>query len=143
MNNRFQDANLRMEDFTNEVLVECPQCQKRAVVRKEKDQEGATLTCSECYYQSNKPDLSDEKRYKVTTDYWFGQELWLQASFKDELLWFHNYEHLSYVKQYITAGLRERNDRAFFTLVEKLPAFIKSAKNRERLVKLIEKLERK
>jgi len=36
---------------------------------------GAVLSCGNCFYLSDKPDLSDEKRYKATTDYWFGQEL--------------------------------------------------------------------
>jgi len=137
---RFKDANLQLSDFTDKVLVVCPKCGKKAVVNKEED---AILSCYECHYISNKPDENNEKRYSMTTDYWFGCELWLQAAFKTEVFRANNYEHLAYMKEYIGAGLRERNNREFFTLVEKLPNFIKSAKNRDKLLKLIEKLEKK
>lgn len=142
MNTRFKDANLRLSDFTNTILVVCPKCQKKATIRQSKE-DGAVLSCPECHYINNKPLEISEHSDSITRDYWFGQELWLVASIKNDVFWANNYEHLDYMKQYISSGLRERNNRAFSTLVEKLPGFIKSAKNRERLLKLIEKLEKK
>jgi hypothetical protein len=142
MNTRFKDANLTLSDFNNKVLVVCPKCRKKATVNN-RGEDGSMLSCFECHYISNKCISVGDRKGSITTDYWFGQELWLQAAFKNEVLWANNYEHLDYMKQYISSGLRERNNRAFFTLVEKLPGFIKSAKNRERLLKLIEKLEKK
>jgi hypothetical protein len=142
MTKRFQDANLKLSDFNNKVLVVCPRCRKKATVNKQ-GEDGSVLSCFECHYTSNKCISIADRKDSITTDYWFGQELWLQAAFKNEVFWANNYEHLDYMKQYISSGLRERNNRAFFTLVEKLPGFIKSAKNRERLLKLIEKLEKK
>ena len=195
MTKRFQDANLRMEDFTQVVLVECPQCKKRAYARKEKEQDDALLSCPDCHFHRvdnnvrynislkafcnncahpivverfmqkeaveelhlTCPGCKHKECYrpKVTpirisqsvnsgcTDPWFGCELWLQAPFRSEVFWANNYEHLDYMRAYISAGLRERNMREFYTLVEKLPNFIKSAKNREKLVKLIDKLKKK
>lgn len=142
MNTRFKDANLKLSDFTNTILVVCPKCQKKATIRQS-EKEGAILSCFECHYTSSKCLSAEDRTDSITTDYWFGQELWLQAAFKNEVFWANNYEHLDYMKQYISSGLRERHNRAFFTLVEKLPGFIKSAKNRERLLKLIGKLETK
>lgn len=193
---RFQDANLRLSDFVDNILVECPKCSKQAVVRKnKKPQSGVKLTCPECHYQSTDnmmrydihlktycnscahpivvkkflqkqpvyelnitcPKCTKEENYqtKVTrlncptvsnrsyTDPWFGCELWLQYSFKSEIFWANNYEHLAYMKRYIQAGLRQRFNREFFTLAEKLPAFIKSEKNRDKLLKLINRIEKK
>jgi len=193
---RFNDENLRLSDFVDEILVECPKCSKKAVVRKnKKPKTGATLTCPECHYRTrdnmmrydihlkaycnacahpivvNKflqkkpvyelsivcPKCKTEENYqaKVTklncsavtnrsyTDPWFGCELWLQYSFKSDVFWANNYEHLDYMKRYIQAGLRERFNREFYTMVEKLPTFIKSAKNRDKLLKLIDRMEKK
>jgi len=142
MNKRFQDANLKLSDFNNKVLVVCPRCRKKATVNKQ-GEDGSVLSCFECYYTSSKCLSDEDRKDSITTDYWFGQELWLVGSIKNDVFWANNYEHLDYMKQYISSGLRQRNNRAFFTLVEKLPGFIKSAKNRERLLKLIVKLEKK
>lgn len=124
-------------------MVVCPKCKGKATVIKKHEAESADLHCSSCHYIASKPVSVEQRSYNLTTDYWFNCELWLQASFKNELFWAHNYEHLAYMKQYIGAGLRQRNDSEFFTLVEKLPGFIKSAKNRDKLLKLIDKLEKK
>jgi hypothetical protein len=142
MNKRFQDSNLKLSDFNNKVLVVCPSCKKKATVNN-RGENGSMLSCFECHYTSSKCISAEDRIDSITTDYWFGQELWLQAAFKNEVFWANNYEHLDYMKQYISSGLRERHNRTFFTLVEKLPGFIKSAKNRDRLLKLIEKLEKK
>jgi Zn-finger protein len=142
MKNRFIDQNLHPGAFSDKILVVCPKCSLKAEVISQEDKD-AILTCYNCHFVANKPNLSNENRFSATTDYWFGQKLWLQVSFKNELLWFHNYEHMDYVKNYIQAGIRERNNREYFILVEKLPQFIKSAKNRDKLLNLIEKLERK
>jgi len=140
---RFKDANLTLDAFSDETWVVCPKCGDKAIVRSTKSSEKAELHCTSCHYVTNKPVRSEKKSYSSTTDYWFDCELWLQDSFKNELFWAHNDEHLAYMKEYIGAGLRQRNDRKFFTLVEKLPGFIKSAKNRDKLLKLITKLEKK
>lgn len=142
-NKRFIDTNLTLDYFSSKTLVVCPRCKGKAIVKKYSGPERAELNCSSCHYFTNKHANSDGKSYSLTSDYWFNCELWLQASFKNELFWAHNYEHLRYMKEYIDAGLRQRNKRESFTLVEKLPSFIKSAKNRDKLLKLITKLEKK
>ncbi|MEH3114660.1 hypothetical protein [Pedobacter terrae] len=74
---------------------------------------------------------------------YFGAELWLRAPFKNEVFWAFNFEHLLYLESYISANLREHKDRSHYTLLEKLPKFYHLAKNREALLKLIEKLKNK
>ncbi|WP_170172501.1 hypothetical protein [Hymenobacter rigui] len=48
-----------------------------------------------------------------------------------------------YLEQYIGAKLRERNQPRYMTMVEQLPQFIKSAKNRDALLKLLERMKLK
>lgn len=74
----------------------------------------------------------------------FGLPLWYQEEVKDEILWAFNKSHLLEIKNYVAAELRERiTDRFKMTMVEKLPNFIKSAKNRNDVLKTIEKMEAK
>jgi len=70
-------------------------------------------------------------------------QLWLSAPFRNDTLIAYNGDHLNYLEKYIASGIRENPDRTGFTMVEKLPRFIQSAKNREALLKLIAKLRLK
>jgi DNA-directed RNA polymerase subunit M/transcription elongation factor TFIIS len=73
----------------------------------------------------------------------FGLPLWLQGSIRGNLFWAYNRQHLYAIKEYVGAKLRERQTTTHTTMVERLPQFIKDAKNRDAILKLIEKLERK
>ena len=54
----------------------------------------------------------------------------------------YNREHLAYLIDYLSADLREKPlGRAKKTQADHLPAFMKTAKNRERIVKLLKKLQ--
>jgi DNA-directed RNA polymerase subunit RPC12/RpoP len=70
-------------------------------------------------------------------DQFFGVSLWLQEEFKSNILWAFNYDHLEYLKNYVSAELRERNG---MSMSAKLPQFIKDKKNRSKLLKLIDKM---
>ncbi len=114
----------------------------------EKKEDKVKVACPRCQdIQAYEPKYTEyrilSQSFGEGKDSWFGCELWLQTNFRGNLLWANNAEHLAYLKKYIQARLRERNDRQGFTLVEKLPQFMKSAKNREALLKEIEKLESK
>ncbi|TGE21011.1 hypothetical protein [Hymenobacter metallicola] len=73
----------------------------------------------------------------------FNLPLWLQADVKGQVLWAYNRSHLNDIKRYVASHLRERNIAGHNTMVERLPQFIKAAKNREAVLKAIEKLERR
>ncbi|CAN5499945.1 hypothetical protein BH10ACT3_BH10ACT3_04610 [soil metagenome] len=75
------------------------------------------------------------------TDPMFGLDLWLRAPFRGDLLWAYNAEHLQFLKNYVTARVREREPKQNSSLASRLPKWIKSAKNRDDLVAAIEKLE--
>ncbi|MEP1489910.1 MAG: hypothetical protein ABJK28_15930 [Algibacter sp.] len=196
--NRFQDKNISVSYFENEIFVECPKCEKRAVITKDEPKSflsQRTLKCLNCFYsQKGKkesykvelncycshcaselkviiPDVNEKKELIAVkcsncgetenypprnveqqwmcqdigkpSDGYFGLPLWLTESFRGNNFWALNYQHLEYLKEYISAELRERNGRVQWTLVEKLPDWMKSRKNRDKIVKLITDLERK
>ena len=66
------------------------------------------------------------------------------TSFQGKSVWALNREHLAYLIGYLSADLREkplgipRKTRA-----DHLPTFMKTAKNRERIVKLLRQMQEK
>lgn len=75
---------------------------------------------------------------------YFGLELWFLSSFQGKPVWAINREHLAYLIDYLSADLREKP----FSIPKKtqadhLPTFMKTAKNRGRIVKLLKKLQEK
>lgn len=79
----------------------------------------------------------------VATDPVFNLPLWLQEEVRGNLFWAYNRRHLRDIKSYVQAKLRERQSEGYTTMVERLPQFIKEAKNRESVLKVIEQLERR
>ncbi len=66
------------------------------------------------------------------------------TSVQDKPVWALNREHLAYLIDYLSADLREKPlGRAKKTQADHLPTFMKTAKNRERIVKLLKKLQEK
>lgn len=70
----------------------------------------------------------------------FGLELWFLTSFDGRPVWALNREHLARLIDYLRAGLREApaGDR----LAERLPTFMKTAKNRRGIVKALRRLQK-
>ena len=84
-------------------------------------------------------------RYKGNEpiDPYFGLELWLQITIKDNILWVYNNEHLKYLKEYVASELREDNTRYKYSIVSNLPKWVKLAKNRGLIIKKLNMLEAK
>jgi hypothetical protein len=77
-------------------------------------------------------------------DPYFGYPLWLSTSASGGFLWAYNGKHLDYLEAFIRAKLRGRPRTKVGdyrqTLIEKLPAWIKSAKHRNDLLARITEL---
>ena len=143
--NRFKDQNLRITHFEKEVWVVCPRCAKQAVAQLLEEDKEAKLNCKYCGYSKQKTILVQYQEGKYATlnqaaHAYFNAELWLKAPFRNDVFWAYNPAHLAYLENYIFAKLREHQDRNHFTLLEKLPKFYHEAKNRQGLLKVIEKL---
>jgi hypothetical protein len=64
------------------------------------------------------------------------------------LLWAYNLDHLSFVESLVTATIRERSDAVRagdgyrrMSMIAKLPAWLKSAKHRDEILKTVQKLK--
>ena len=79
-------------------------------------------------------------------DWYFGLPLWLQTPCCGNILWAFNGEHLSFLESYVTATQRIKfnaeGQRRNGTMASKLPSWMKSAKNRNEVVKGIMRLKR-
>ncbi len=74
-------------------------------------------------------------------DPYFGMDLWLRTNIKSDLIWLYNIEHLKYLREYVEAKLRTDDKRHKYSMITNLPKFIKSAKNRNEIIKKLNKLE--
>lgn len=147
MQKRFQDENKRISEFRTDVLIVCPKCEKKAFAKVDYENNSARLFCENCGYNKQKTTevsvFGHLGSWQLSADSYFGAELWLKESFKNDIFWAYNLSHLEYLQKYISADLREHKERTHFTLLEKLPKFYHEAKNREALLKLILKLKTK
>ena len=82
-------------------------------------------------------------------DPFFHYPLYFQASFRGKRIWALNREHLQYLIDYLSADLRTVDSdfhekyKTMRTQSDILPAFMKTAKNRSEIVKLLTKLQMK
>jgi hypothetical protein len=159
---RHVDDGRSIFSFSSDVWVRCPKCADLAHVRWRQEEgarfgwiEGreARFGCLGCgltekteNYGSDYCHITDD-RIRKGGDPFFGYDLWLTIEFRGHLLWFFNPEHLEYVHQYVAADVRAREPKlrgkANTTLTSRLPLWVKSAKNREALLKVMEKLHEK
>lgn len=99
------------------------------------------ITCDVC----NSKRTYELKWYRYrkdrTTDPYFGFDLWIQTTIKNNVLWLYNLDHLEYLKAYIASKLREDNGRHKYSMITNLPQWIKSSKNREVIVKKLNTLK--
>lgn len=144
---RFQDQQKRITEFHQNVAVHCPACTAKAFATVDYTARKARLSCLHCGFSK---DASTEGKIgntkagiQMAAHLYFDASLWYRSPFRNDVFFAFNEEHLDYLKQYIGARLREHKDRTHFTLLEKLPKFYHDARNRDALLKLIGKLEKK
>lgn len=101
------------------------------------------LTCEVC--KKEKAYKPQWFRYKKETnkDPYFGLDIYLQIGVKNHTLWLYNLKHLQYLKDYIAASLRKDDGRHKYSMITNLSQWIKSAKNRDLILKKMNKLEQK
>lgn len=78
----------------------------------------------------------------IISPYDFTENLYLKASFRGHEVWAYNYDHLNYLIKYVEAELRQPPQKHFFNSKQSdcLPKFIKLAKNRNDILKVLYKL---
>lgn len=126
----------------------CPHCEKfNRLEVPNKKQKAFPIICKSCslsfsIYLANDGEPVDYISSPIShyleqgLDPITGQELYYLTSVKNHYFWALNKEHLQYLLHYIEAELRERPDYPVWrTASHTLPTFVKSAKNRDLLVK--------
>ncbi|MBL7255416.1 hypothetical protein [Paractinoplanes lichenicola] len=78
---------------------------------------------------------------RALVDDCFGLPLWLQTSCAGHTLWAYNAEHVAYLKDFVRAGLRERQGFVNTSLASRLPVWLKQAKHRAEALRAIGRLE--
>jgi hypothetical protein len=139
------------EFFRFDILVECPQCSKKAIVKISEPvfstiKPEVKLICVHCGFNKYLlPQKTTMYSLGAPIDPFFQIPLWLTKSYRKNILWAYNYEHLSFLKEHIAALLRERNGQAFFnkSLASRLPKWMTSAKSRKDIIDCIYDLEQK
>jgi hypothetical protein len=103
-----------------------------------------SVTCPACKQQTD-IDLqwNIDRHSSNAIDPNFGCELWLQISCCGSILWAYNERHLSDLKSYIGSSLRDGQHRRKWSMVTRLPRWMIIAKNRDAVLKCIDKLEDK
>lgn len=103
------------------------------------------LKCNSCnQIKEFVPRITEVQMYFKTDEnsareWCFNTELWFQKTVRGNVFWAYNEAHIAYLEAYIAAGLRERNNQynGGKTLVASLPKFVKDARNRDKLLKVI------
>ncbi len=145
---RFQDNGLSKYSYTTRILVKCPRCSALAQIVTadlHKISSDRKLVCTHCGLNKLKSSPGYGFSYKPV-DPFFGELLWLQVNCCGKTLWFFNYEHMFKVKSYVEASLRENlrfsHGWSNRSMVSRLPNWVKSAKNRNNVLKAISNLEK-
>jgi hypothetical protein len=143
---RFHDARQTIYSFGTTFLVVCPRCQRRASViplpgTEPKLFSPRRVVCARCGYSKDWHDHSI--RVGGPVDWYLGLPVWLQVPCCGQTLWAYNEDHLDFLEAYISADLRERVPGVNSTLASRLPGWMKDAKNRDEVLRGIERLRQK
>ncbi|MFD0411404.1 hypothetical protein [Kitasatospora sp. NPDC127116] len=147
---RFTDPGAKLYDFADEVLVRCPKCGGCALVLARpgdaceprwiggREQTRLRLRCG-CGHAVDA--FPDHLAFGGPVDPYFRLPLWLDADCCGRRLWAYNPAHLDLLESYVGAVLRERTAvPGSLSLVARLPAWVKSAKHRDEVLRTIRRL---
>ncbi|MFK8004013.1 MAG: hypothetical protein AB8H86_30895 [Polyangiales bacterium] len=79
----------------------------------------------------------------VPVDPYLRLPLWLRCAVGAETLWAYNVEHLDFLHSYLSGTLRKRTPNEKSSLVTRLPAWMKSAKRRDDVLKGLARLQQR
>ncbi|WP_294300717.1 hypothetical protein [uncultured Chryseobacterium sp.] len=129
------------------IKLHCPACAhpiRYEQGRLKEKSKSIMIQCDECDASFQVQPKTEKYLDSYTTeaglihDPVFGCPYYFQEDFKGKLFWARNTEHLLEMENYISSGLRTRLPYRMY-MVERLPTFIKEAKNREGILKILQK----
>lgn len=100
------------------------------------------FVCTACVSAASWSPKGQTSHWGGPVDPFFRLALWRQAECcGGRVLWAFNAAHLALLRDFVTARLRERGEaRNRMTLVARLPRWLKSAKNRDEVLRVITRL---
>lgn len=145
LSSRFRDPG-GVGPFYSNFLVECPRCRKCTQLIFKHEAAQYQYACTACGFNEKRPSISGP-RYLYTGNWHERLGLWLQTESCGNVLWAANAEHLTFLEDYVGAKLRERRQTEYGwsnkSMASRLPQWITSAKNRDEVLRGIERLKRK
>lgn len=154
MVDRFADVGTQIYSFDDEILVVCPQCKGRALVRRQDPTSQdhfapRRVSCGNCGFARDCTERRSSMTWRIPpVDGVFGLPLLLQAPCCGQILWAWNQRHLEFIEYFVRAKLRERQSHPVYgrfnsSLASRLPSWTKKGGNREEILKTIESIRRK
>jgi hypothetical protein len=150
---KFQDSGETIFSFLDDLLVICSQCKSCAeVIRVDANDLSwnapRRLVCNQCGLIGTWAKNSMCVGGADPVDPFFGLPLFFNASCCGHTLWAYNLKHLNLIEDYVGAELRAHTQNEEFGwsnkgLVNFLPQWMTSSKNRDSILKVITKLKRK
>ncbi len=142
---RFQ-SDKTIYHFAHEFLVKCPRCLQCAYVKDQGRDVSPhiILRCPSCSYSRQRQHQGGEVVIGAAVDWYFHLPLWLQTPCCGKNLWAYNYEHLTFIENFVGAKHRENLNGKYGwsngSLTNRLPLWIKQAKNRDGVLRSIKKM---
>lgn len=145
--NREHRLDISIPEEDDPTLVYCPKCKSKSFVFPHGESK-VKFSCLNCAYTKIKSTSyrSFDWYAENPTDSYFGFDLWLKTGCVGESLWAFNKRHLRFLESYVSANIRERERHDEWgwhnsSLASRLPKWLKSAKNRESILKAINELK--
>lgn len=147
---RFADSMQSLRDFAHDVLVACPRCGARAVVKQVAGGKPDLfaphrLACTACGQVAD--SAGGQVAFSATDprDPFLGLPLWLQAPCCGQVLWAYNADHLAMLESFIGATLRERardgHGGSNRSIASRLPAWTTARNHRAEVLRVIAQLK--
>ncbi len=142
-NGNMNEAFTYLEQFIDHIDVVCPQCEARACVKSNpKNRQQTKCTCLHCGYAKTWKEGSMLLGEPV--DCYFQLPLWFVDRVKGHALFAYNFDHLTYLENFVASKLRERRPDEFGwsnqSLESRMPKWLQSATNRALILRKLEAL---
>lgn len=138
-------------EFIGHILIHCPECHQLAQVQNTSEPlmpvelNKVTLTCLNCGYNKYLSQASQQPAVTlgIPVDPYFGIPLFLIERLGDAELWAYNLPHLHFLSDFISTPLRERTNAPRYnsSLGSRLPGWMTSAGNRQKILAALHRLE--
>ena len=145
--------NATLTDYLREVFCVCPKCGSIAIIRAESKYAipwcpyNVSFTCLSCPNREQWPssswasDFSDfNPAYGIEP--YFGYQLALQANVKGGVLAVLNPSHARDIAEFVAEKNRLAPANSKWAMVNRLPKWVKLARNRDHVIRALENLQR-